>query len=92
MDLSALDSETFQCEPVLAQFFKRTVIGAAAVTLIVGGIDRALAHDPPWVLPFDEPWVSIVGAVCMWLGLVAISHVARWLYLAISGREPNLGD
>jgi hypothetical protein len=74
------------------QFFKRTVIGAAALTLIVGAVDRVLPHDPIPVAPFGEPWLTIVPGVVLWVGLVAISHVARWIYLIITGREPNLGN
>jgi hypothetical protein len=74
------------------QFFKRTVIGAAALTLVVWAVDSVLPHDPIPVAPFGEPWLTIVGGVGIWVGLVAISHVARWIYLIVTGREANLGD
>lgn len=43
-------------------------------------------------VPLVEPWLTIVGGVVLWVAILAVSHVGRWVYLIIRGREPNLDD
>lgn len=75
-----------------AQFFRRAALGATAVTVAALVVDRALSHDPPEVLPFGEPWLTIVGCVGMWLAVLVVSHLARWICLIVRRREPDLGE
>jgi len=73
------------------QFFKRTALGAAALTLVTLAVDRMVTHSPIPVARFGEPWLSLLAGVVVWLAILVLSHVARWVYLIIRGREPNLG-
>ncbi len=74
-----------------AQFFRRTAITATGLTLATWALDRAIPHAPIPVAPFGEPWLSLLGGVVLWLAILVVSHVARWVYLIIRGREPDLG-
>lgn len=74
-----------------ARFFRRTALGAVAAVVVLliwtSSGERVLPH----ILPFGEPWLTILNIVGWWLLIVVSAHVARWLYLAISGRHPDLG-
>jgi hypothetical protein len=74
-----------------AQFFKRTAIGAGGLALVTLIVDWAVPHGPIPVAPFGEPWLTLLAGVVLWIGIVVVSHVGRWLYLIIRRREPNLG-
>ena len=74
-----------------ARFFRRTALAAAAAVVVLliwtSFGERVLPH----VLPFGEPWLTILNIVGWWLLIVVSAHVVRWLYLGISGRHPDLG-
>jgi len=72
------------------QFFKRTAIGAAGLALATLIVGRAV-HDSIPVAPFREPWLTLLGGVILWVGIVVVSHVGRWVYLIIRRREPSFG-
>lgn len=74
-----------------AQFFRRAAVAATGLTLVALAVDRAIPHESIPVAPFGEPWLTVVGSVVMWVGILVVSHVGRWVYLIIRGREANLG-
>ena len=73
------------------QFFRRAAVIAAGLTLAVLLVDRMTPHEAAWVLPFGEPWLTILGGGGIWLGTLVVFHVGRWIYLIIRKRGPNLG-
>ncbi len=74
------------------QFFRRTAIAAAGLTLVALIVGWAIPHDPIPVAPFGEPWLTLLGCAGLWLAILVVGHISRWVYLIISGREPNIGD
>jgi len=73
-------------------FLKRAAMTAAGLTVVALALDRAIPHDPIPVAPFGEPWLTMLGSLALWLAILAVSHVGRWLYLIVRRREPNLGE
>jgi hypothetical protein len=74
------------------RFLGRAAIAATVLTLICLVIDRVIPHDPIPVAPFGEPWLTMLGAVGVWIAVFVVAHLGRWAYLIVRGREPDLGD
>jgi hypothetical protein len=72
------------------RFFRITTAGSAVLTLVLLAWDHLVPHAPPSVLPFGEPWLSIVGGLWCWVMLVLACHAARWIYLLAARRLPHL--
>ena len=73
-----------------AKFLRRSGIVATGLTLAVLAVDRLSPHEAAWVLPFGEPWQTVLGGCALWISVVVVCHVGRWIYLIIQGRGPNL--
>jgi hypothetical protein len=73
------------------RFFRQAALASTGVTLLILVVDRAIPHDPIPVAPFGEPWLTMVGSIGIWLAAFVASHVGRWIYLIVLGREPDLG-
>jgi predicted metal-binding membrane protein len=73
-------------------FLRKTAVAASAATAVVIVLDRLGDRTLPEAVPFGEPWVTIIGGAACWLAFVVIAHVVRWLYMAVTGRTPNLGS
>lgn len=63
-------------------FLKKAVIGATIGTIAVGVVDRVVPHAPALVLPFGEPWLSLVGGTALWVAVFSVAVVGRLVYLA----------
>jgi hypothetical protein len=64
-------------------FLKKAVIGATIATAGAFTWDRLVAHTRPPVLPFGQPWLSIVGGGMVWAAAFAVALVGRLAYLAV---------
>ena len=73
------------------RFFRRTAPAAAAVVLVLGIWAKTSGEALPHILPFGEPWLTTLSVMGWWLLVVVVAHVIRWLYLGMSGRDPDLG-
>jgi hypothetical protein len=73
-----------------SQFFRRAAIVSTGLTLVALAVDLVSPHEPAWVLPFGEPWLTVVGSCVLWMSIFIVCHVGRWIYLIIR-RGPNLG-
>jgi hypothetical protein len=65
-------------------FLGKAVIGATIATIAVGIVDRVVPHTPALVLPFGEPWLSLVGGTAFWVAAFCAAVVGRLLYLAFT--------
>jgi hypothetical protein len=72
------------------QFFRQVAVVATGLTIAALAVDRVMPHEPAWVLPYGEPWLTLVGGIVCWLGILIVCHLGRWIYLAIRGRDPDL--
>ena len=75
-----------------SRFFRRSAGAATGLTLVALVVDRVMPYPVNAEVPLVEPWLTIVGGVVLWVAILAVSHVGRWVYLIIRGREPNLDD
>ena len=72
-------------------FFRRTALAAAAVVLVLVICTSMGERVLPHILPFGEPWLTAFNVIAWWLLIVVTAHVIRWVYLGVSGRDPDLG-
>jgi hypothetical protein len=64
-------------------FLKKAVIGATTVTAGAFIWELLVPHISPPVLPFRQPWLSIVGGVGVWVVTFAVVLVGRLAYLVV---------
>jgi hypothetical protein len=64
-------------------FLKTAVIAATIATAGAFMWDLLVPHSPPPVLPFSQPWLSIVGGVLIWATAFGVTLVGRLAYLAV---------
>jgi hypothetical protein len=74
-----------------ARFFRGAAVVAVAAVIALVIRTRLGAKALPHILPFGEPWLTILSVVGWWLLIVVAAHVVRWLYLGVTGRGPDLG-
>jgi hypothetical protein len=72
-------------------FFRRTALVAVAAAIGLRMWTSRGEGSLPDILPFGEPWLTIISIVAGWTLIVLAAHFIRWLYLGISGRSPDLG-
>ena len=75
-----------------ATFFRTTALAAAAAVLSVATLTMCGETVLPHILPFGEPWLTIMNIIVWWLLIVVALHLVRWVYLGISGRGPDLSQ
>jgi hypothetical protein len=64
-------------------FSKLAALAASAAAIAALIWDRAVPHEPPWVAPFGEPWLTIVGLAIIWIGVFVAAFVGQGLVRAI---------
>jgi hypothetical protein len=64
-------------------FLRKAMIGATVATMGAFVWDFLVPHAPPPILPFGQPWLSIVGGAVVWAVAFTRGLVGRLAYLAI---------
>ena len=75
-----------------ATFFRTAALAAAAAVISVATLTICNEAVLPHILPFGQPWLTIVNIIVWWLLIVVAVHLVRWVYLGLSGRGPDLSQ